>query len=86
MVVQRHMKIHYKTRCWKDGKIIMRCKECYWCNNLGTYKVWRNKESKNNNTVLKKEDTENLECKDAESVVAVDYRNMTPWEFAVKYY
>lgn len=67
----------------------MKCSECYWCalNKLiGNEMVCCNQESENYNKIFTKEETETMECEDAETKQAVDYRNMTPWQFASRYY
>ena len=67
----------------------MKCSECYWCtlnHKLSDEKVCCNQESKNYNKIFTKEETETMNCEDAETKQAVDYRNMTPWEFASRYY
>lgn len=67
----------------------MKCSECYWCtlnHELSDEKVCCNQESKNYNKIFTKEETEKMDCEEAETKQAVDYRNMTPWEFASRYY
>lgn len=67
----------------------MKCSECYWCSlnhALSDYKVCCNQESKNYNKIFAKEETETMDCEDAETKRAVDYRSMTAWEFASRYY
>ena len=67
----------------------MKCNECYWYASnkpLNDEKVCCNKESENYNKIFTEAETANMECEDAESEEAVDYKNMTPWEFASKYY
>lgn len=67
----------------------MGCKDCYWCTlnkPTGNEMVCCNQESKNYNKIFTKEEVETMECEDAETKQAVDYRNMTPWQFASKYY
>lgn len=49
-------------------------KSCVLIKNLKTIIVFTN------------EVAEQMECEDAETQQAVDYRNMTPWQFASKYY
>ena len=67
----------------------MKCNECYWCtlnHATSTDVVCCNQESENYNKIFSKEVAEQMECEDAETQQAVDYRNMTPWQFASKYY
>lgn len=67
----------------------MKCNECYWCaldSALSNERVCCNQESKNYNKIFTEEETETMDCEDAETKQAVDYRNMTPWEFASRYY
>lgn len=67
----------------------MKCNECYWCtlnHALSNERVCCNQESKNYNKIFTKEETENIECEDAETERAIDYQKMTPWQFASKYY
>lgn len=67
----------------------MKCSECCWCTKSETTNteiVCSNKESENYNKVFTNEVAEQMECEDAETQQAVDYRNMTPWQFASKYY
>ena len=67
----------------------MKCKECYWCtlnNALSNKKVCCNQKSKNYNKILTNEEIETFICEDAETKEEIDYRTMTPWEFASRYY
>jgi len=67
----------------------MKCKECYWCtlnHALSDEYVCCNKESDNYNKLFTEQEIETMDCDDAETEQAVDYRNMTPWNFASKYY
>lgn len=67
----------------------MDCKGCYWCesnNALGEEKVCCNEKSMNYNQVFTKERLEKSGCEYGETKQAVDYRNMTAWEFASRYY
>lgn len=67
----------------------MKCNECYWCvlnKPLDSEKVCCNQESENYNKIFTEEKTKTKECKDAETRQVVDYRTMTPWQFASKYY
>jgi len=67
----------------------MKCNECYWCalnSSFDNKRVCCKQDSENYNKIFTKEETEVTECKDAETKQAVDYKNMTPWEFASRYY
>lgn len=67
----------------------MKCSDCYWCklcHALSNEKVCCNSESENYNKIFPKEEAENMGCEAGETRQAVDYRNMTAWEFASKYY
>ena len=67
----------------------MKCNDCYWCarNSANDENfVCCNQESENYNKILTEEETEITTCEYAETQQAVDYRNMTPWQFASKYY
>ena len=67
----------------------MKCSECYWCtlnNSIGNEMVCCNQASENYNKIFTKEETETMDCEDAETKQAVEYRNMTAWEFASRYY
>lgn len=67
----------------------MSCKECYWCKQeipLGSERVCCNKNSENYNKIFPEEEASERNCELAETKQAVDYREMTAWEFAVKYY
>lgn len=67
----------------------MKCSECYWCelnHPLSNEKICCNQESENYNMLFPKEEANDRGCEHGESREAVDYRNMTAWEFASKYY
>lgn len=67
----------------------MRCCDCYWAmlNFAGsTDRVCCNKKSENYNKVFSEEELKKSGCGCGESEVAIDYRTLTPWEFAKKYY
>lgn len=67
----------------------MKCNECYWCtlnHALSNEKVCCNEKSENYNKLFPKEEAENRGCELGETKIAVDYRNMTAWEFASRYY
>lgn len=67
----------------------MKCSECYWCtlnHALSDKVVCCNEKSSNYNQLFPKEQIEIKGCDDGETKQAVDYRNMTAWEFASKYY
>lgn len=67
----------------------MKCINCYWCglnNPLDNERVCCNQESENYNKIFTKEETETMECKDAENEKSVDYKNMNAWQFASKWY
>lgn len=67
----------------------MNCADCYWGksnNALNSEKICCNEKSPNYNQVFSTENAEKNGCKYAETGQAVDYRNMTAWEFALKYY
>lgn len=66
----------------------MTCKDCYWYKQetaLSQKRLCCNKNSKYYNQVLS-EEVEIAGCKCAETKQAVDYREMTAWQFAAKYY
>lgn len=76
---------------WLDGmkENKMKCSECYWCklnHALSDKKVCNNQKSENYNIVFPKEEAENRGCDHGETRDAVEYRTMTPWEFASKHY
>lgn len=67
----------------------MKCVECYWLaknSTIGLDMVCCNKKSGNYNKIFSKEDVEKSGCDCGESKEAVDYRTLTPWQFASKYY
>lgn len=67
----------------------MKCSECYWCtlnSPTGSDVVCCNRASENYNKVFSEKVSQETECEDAESERAVDYRELTPWQFASKYY
>lgn len=67
----------------------MNCKDCFWCtlnNSYSSNKVCCNRNSKNFNKIFTSEEINNMICEDVETEQAVDYRNMTAWQFANKYY
>ena len=69
----------------------MNCNECCWCkynnaNEKDENKVCCNRDSENYNKIFTEEEAENMTCELAETQRAVDYRQMTPWQFASKYY
>ena len=67
----------------------MVCKECYWCtlnHALGREMVCCNQESENYNKIFTEEEAKTIGCENAETRREVDYKNMTAWEFASKYY
>lgn len=67
----------------------MKCKDCYWCksnNALSGEKICCNEKSNFYNQTFLKEKIEEFSCEYAETKIAVDYRNMTAWEFASRYY
>lgn len=67
----------------------MKCSECYWCalnHALSDKVVCCNEKSSNYNQLFPKEEREIMGCDEGETKQAVDYRNMTAWEFASKYY
>ncbi len=67
----------------------MSCKECYWCKKetpLGSKRVCCNENSPNCNKVFSEQEASKRGCELAETQQAVDYREMTAWEFAAKYY
>lgn len=67
----------------------MNCKDCYWCNlnhALSDKVVCCNEKSSNYNQIFPKEEMDIMGCEDGETKQAVDYRNMTSWEFASRYY
>ena len=45
-----------------------------------------NEKSSNYNQIFPKEEMDIMGCDEGETKQAVDYRNMTAWEFASKYY
>lgn len=67
----------------------MKCSECYWCalnHALSDEVVCCNKKSSNYNQLFSTEEIEIKGCDKGETKQAVDYRTMTAWEFASKYY
>lgn len=67
----------------------MKCSECYWCvlnKPTSDEKVCCNQESANYNKIFTQGETEIMECEDAETERAVDYKNMNAWQFASKWY
>ena len=67
----------------------MNCNECYWStleHVLSDKKVCCKRESKNYNKIFTNEEIKTMDCEDAETKREVDYKNMTPWEFASRYY
>lgn len=67
----------------------MTCEECYWCQPeaaLGESMVCCNKDSEFYLKVFPKEEVTKRGCDLAETQQAVDYRELTPWQFASKYY
>lgn len=68
---------------------MMECAECYWSapnTATGSGRVCCNKDSPRYNEVIPKDETARTGCGQGESEQAVDYRTMTPWQFACKYY
>ena len=68
---------------------MMKCSECGWSapnKATGSERVCCNKGSGRYNEVMNKETAEHTGCEQGESQQAIDYRNMTPWDFACKYY
>lgn len=65
---------------------MMNCSECYWCNANLKKMTCGNPESENYNKSFSKDKIENMGCNAGETKKAVDYKNMTAWEFASKYY
>ena len=67
----------------------MTCKECYWCKQetaLSQKRVCCNENSENYNEVFPEDEAETSSCEYAETKQAVDYREMTAWQFAARYY
>lgn len=67
----------------------MNCKDCYWCAlecAIRSDRVCCNQESENYNKVFSEEEARQMGCEYAETEQAVDYRTLTPWQFASKYY
>ena len=67
----------------------MKCSECYWSalnTPAGSDRVCCNKDSGRYNEIIPEEDAKRCGCEQGESEQAVDYRTMTPWQFACKYY
>lgn len=65
----------------------MECKECYWCKSnksLSQENRCCNKESPNYNEIVSEFEKDG--CEYSETEQAVDYKNMTAWQFASKYY
>ena len=65
------------------------CEDCYWCGPVldsDSKKRCCNQSSANCDRVFSLEEAKIMECDDAETERAVDYRNMTAWQFASKYY
>lgn len=68
----------------------MKCNECYWSELNNPFDVNKrcccNQKSENYNKIFTGEEIELMDCEDGETKQAVDYANMTPWEFASRYY
>lgn len=67
----------------------MRCHECCWSAlnaATGTDRVCCNRLSTNYNRIISADAAAREGCEHGETRQAVDYRTMTPWEFACKYY
>jgi len=67
----------------------MKCKECFWCalnTAIGRDHVCCNKESKHYNSLLTESQINQDACDSAETEQAHDYKTLTPWQFASKYY
>lgn len=76
-------------RVGEIGGCGMNCKECYWCalnHSLSDKFICCNEKSRNYNEIFPKEEREIKGCEDGEIKQAVDYRNMTAWGFASRYY
>lgn len=70
-------------------KTSITCSECYWCSlshALSDQKVCCNNESEHYNQEFPKGEASKRGCNVGETQQAVDYRNMTAWQFASKYY
>lgn len=68
---------------------MMKCSECYWSAPnaaTGHERVCCNKDSERYNEIIPEEEAARAGCERGESEQAVDYRTMTPWQFACKYY
>lgn len=67
----------------------MDCIECYWSapdTAAGTGRVCRNRDSGRYGKTIPAADAGRAGCEKGETEQAVDYRTMTPWQFACKYY
>lgn len=67
----------------------MNCNDCYWCvlnHTPSNTFVCCNEKSNSYNQIFQKEDIKTKSCNNGETRQAVDYRNMTAWQFASKYY
>ena len=75
---------------------MLNCSECYWCA-LGPNatddhihdnieKVCLNGDSEHCRVKFKRKESFNRGCEHGETREAIDYKNMTAWEFANKYY
>lgn len=67
----------------------MKCNKCYWCEENCAFSkdmICCNEDSENYSKLFPKEKLENYGCEKGETEEEFDYRNMTPWKFASKYY
>ncbi len=67
----------------------MQCSECYWCtlnHALSDEVVCCNEKSENYNKVFPKDQCNTQGCESGQTKQEIDYWNMTPWQFASKYY
>ncbi|KAI4445303.1 hypothetical protein C823_007810 [Eubacterium plexicaudatum ASF492] len=67
----------------------MNCRDCYWSktNNILTdEEICCNENSSYYNQIISTEKVEQNGCENGETKQTVDYKNMTAWEFASRYY
>lgn len=68
---------------------MFQCNECYWSRRVSATseeQVCCNENSEHYNEVFPKEESMERGCEEGETRKAIDYRNMTAWQFASKYY
>lgn len=68
---------------------MLNCSDCGWCHLIhatSDEKVCCNDRSEKYNETSSKEEASERGCEEGETRQAIDYHNMTAWEFASKYY